>query len=542
MSKKIIQCCVVASLILNFSCGDSDLITNENPNTSTYTVGGSVTGLDGDLILQLNNNEMLSIDGDQSFRFNKKFDKNDEYLVEILESPFTQNCSINNATGEIRSANVSNVSIICSDKVWIQPSITDSISPNTPGYFPKVANDNNGNIIIVWAQFDGTFSQIYKSEFRNGVWTHPTNVDDNISPNTNGVIDPRVAMDDHGNAIIVWTQSDGSYTRVFKSEYRNGAWTHPANQQDHIGLGVENANEARVAMDNNGNAIITWSQSDGNLPQVFKSEYRNGAWIHPANLSDNISIDNQIGSDAKPVMSDNGDAMIVWQQFTGVNVHVFKSEFRNGIWTNPTDFSDHVSPDGGNAFDPHPAMDDHGNAIISWTQSNTVNLQIFKAEYRNNLWSVPADLNDNISPDNFSADNSRVMMNNDSAVIAWTQSNGVNTQIFKSNKRDGDWTHPASISDNVSLDGQNTTDPSVDMDGQGNAILAWIQSDGTNMQLFQSTYHNGGWDNPATLSDNISADGQDVFHHSLSMNDSGAAVIVWSQYDSTNSRIFKSQY
>ena len=92
MFKKIIQFCVVTSIVLNFiSCGDKDVLSNQDNNTSTYTVGGSVSGLNGDLVLQLNDNELLSFEDSESFRFKKKFNNNDQYLVEILESPFNQN-------------------------------------------------------------------------------------------------------------------------------------------------------------------------------------------------------------------------------------------------------------------------------------------------------------------------------------------------------------------------------------------------------------------------------------------------------------------
>jgi hypothetical protein len=87
-------------------------------------------------------------------------------------------------------------------------------------FSPDVAMDNNGNAIIVWKQFDGLHNQIFKSEYRSGLWTHPANLSDNISPDGTTCYYPEVAMDDNGNAIITWSQTDGSYHRIFMSEYR----------------------------------------------------------------------------------------------------------------------------------------------------------------------------------------------------------------------------------------------------------------------------------------------------------------------------------
>jgi hypothetical protein len=87
-------------------------------------------------------------------------------------------------------------------------------------------------------------------------------------------------------------------------------------------------NQNPVAMDNNGNAIIIWRQSDGSNYQVFKSEYRNGVWVHPASLADNISIDGYNADSPEVAMDDNGNAIIVYIQLDGTVYRVFKSEFR----------------------------------------------------------------------------------------------------------------------------------------------------------------------------------------------------------------------
>lgn len=49
---------------------------------------------------------------------------------------------------------------------------------------------------------------------------HHSSLSDNISPDGQNARDSEIAMDNNGNAIIVWVQSDGSVFQVFKSEYR----------------------------------------------------------------------------------------------------------------------------------------------------------------------------------------------------------------------------------------------------------------------------------------------------------------------------------
>lgn len=432
-------------------------------------------------------------------------------------------------------------------KAWDIPiSLSDNISPDgTYANIPQTDMDDNGNAIVVWIQSDGSSDQIFKSEYRNGSWTHPTGLDDNISPDGQNSDSPRVAMDKNGNAIIVWRQSDGSSYQIFKSEHRNGSWTHPTGLDDNISPDGTSVFVPNVALDDNGNAIIVWYQSDGSNYQIFKSEYRNGSWTHPADSDDNISLDRTGALAPQVAMDDNGNAIIVWNQSDGSNNRIFKSEYRNGFWTHPVDSDDSVSPEEERANSTKVAMDDNGNAIIVWRQSYG---KILKSEYRNGSWTHPSDSDDKISLGETGALVPQVAMdNNGNAIIVWYQSDGSNNRIFKSEYRNGSWTHPADSDDSISPDGTRADGSEVAMDNNGNAIIVWRQSDGrlsegNITQIFKSEYRNGSWAHPTDSDDNISFDGTNAFAPQVAMDNNGNAIIIWYQSDGSNGQIFKSEY
>jgi len=428
---------------------------------------------------------------------------------------------------------------------WINPfAVSDNISPDgQDAYVSQVAMDNNGNAIITWEQSDGLNPQIFKSEYRGGVWTHPSSLTDNISQDGQDADYPQVAMDNNGNAIIIWQQSDGSNWQIFKSAYGGGIWTHPSSLSDNISPDGQDAYSPQVAMDNNGNVIITWYQFDGSNNQIFKSEYRGGVWTHPSSLTDNISPDGQHADYPQVAMDNNGNAIITWEQSDGSSSQIFKSEYRGDVWTHPSSPSDNISPNGQDASYPQMAMDNSGNAIITWHQSDGSNNQIFKSEYRGGVWTHPSSLADNISPDGQHAYYPQVAMdNNGNAIITWVQSDGSNDQTFKSAYRGGGWTHPSSPSDNISPEGQDAHYPQVAMDNNGNAIITWYQSDGSYSQIFKSEYRGGVWTHPSSLSDNISPDGQYARYPQVAMDNNGNAIIVWRQQDGSKYQIFKSEY
>ncbi len=519
-------------------------------SVNTYSVGGTVSGLSGTIVLQNNGADNLTITTNSAFTFSTEVADTSPYSVTILSDPVLQNCSVSNASGTISGADVTNVSVTCANKSWTHPaSLTDNISPDGQhAYYSRTAMDDNGNAVIVWAQSDGSCDQVFKSEYRGGAWTHPSSLTDNISPDGTCVLDdfPQVAMDNNGNAIIVWEQLDGTYYQIYKSEYRSGAWTHPSSLTANISPDGQNAEFPQVAMDNNGNAVIVWQQSDGTNSQIFKSEYRNGAWTHPSSLTANISPDGQNAELPQAAMDDNGNAVIVWLQSDGTNYQIFKSEYRNGAWTHPSSPTDNISPDGKHAYEPQAAMDNNGNAVIVWYQDDgSGEDQIFKSEYRNGAWTHPANLTDNISPDvQYASDPQVAMDDNGNAVIVWQQLDGTYNQIYKSEYRGGVWTHPSALTDNISPDGQGAYYPQVAVDNNGNAVIVWQQFDngGLKYQIFKSEYRNNAWSHPSSLTDNISPDGQSAFSPQAAMDNNGNAVIVWYQSDGTYYQIFKSEY
>jgi len=89
--------------------------TTQSP-PSTYTIGGTVSGLSGSgLVLQNNAGDSLTIAKNGSFVFTTAEADGAAYAVTVATEPASpgQVCTASNSSGTIAGANVSNVSIIC---------------------------------------------------------------------------------------------------------------------------------------------------------------------------------------------------------------------------------------------------------------------------------------------------------------------------------------------------------------------------------------------------------------------------------------------
>ena len=84
-----------------------------NCTTNTYTVGGTVSGLSGTVVLKNNGSDSLSISSDGAFVFGTPIAHGGSYAVTVTTQPAGQTCSVTSGSGTIDAANVTNVSISC---------------------------------------------------------------------------------------------------------------------------------------------------------------------------------------------------------------------------------------------------------------------------------------------------------------------------------------------------------------------------------------------------------------------------------------------
>lgn len=131
--------------------------------TATYTLGGSLSGLQAGntIVLQNNAGDNLSIDSNGSFTFSTSLVQNAAYDVTVLTQPNTpeQDCVVTNGSGLMPAANVTNIEVNCTTTTGFTVGGTVSGLEGTG----MVLQNNLGDDLAVEA---------------NGTFTFPTRLDD----------------------------------------------------------------------------------------------------------------------------------------------------------------------------------------------------------------------------------------------------------------------------------------------------------------------------------------------------------------------------
>ncbi|MBU6512584.1 MAG: beta-propeller fold lactonase family protein [Betaproteobacteria bacterium] len=123
-------------------------------SSSTYTIGGSVSGLAAGQSLSLLNNgsDSLRVSGNGSFSFPTAVARGASYVVTVGSQPAAQVCTVGNGSGTDVAANVNDVSVSCSTSSY---TVGGTVSGLAAGQTLTLL-DNGGDALTVSG--NGSFS------------------------------------------------------------------------------------------------------------------------------------------------------------------------------------------------------------------------------------------------------------------------------------------------------------------------------------------------------------------------------------------------
>jgi hypothetical protein len=169
---------------------------------------------------------------------------------------------------------------------------------------PAVAMDDHGGAVASWLWSNGSFLVVQAaSRMAAGEWSEPQV----LSGPGRSASRPQVVVDGNGNAIIGWARYNGSWTSAQVAERPAGGVWRPAQDLSHRG---GNTYGIDLAINRRGDAVATWIQSHlastGDLWSAFRLA-RSRSWSGPIAVSDEWQ-----GLQARVAIDEAGNATVVW--------------------------------------------------------------------------------------------------------------------------------------------------------------------------------------------------------------------------------------
>jgi hypothetical protein len=349
-------------------------------------------------------------------------------------------------------------------------------------------------------------------------WTAPVD----LSANGRPAEDSQVAVDIDGDAVLTWSRLDGSGFSLVQARARSAAGALTSVQT--LSAGGQNAFNPHVAVDDGGNAVFVWRRFDG-INWRIQARARSAA----GGLSavQNLTPAGVNGEEPRVAVDADGDAVFAWlQPMSGRRAVVTRSRSTAGVLT-PIQT---VSDVGQLALDPQVGVDAGGNAVFTWRWSNGINFLVqTRARSAGGVLSAVQILSS--TGQNGFEPQVAVDVDGD-AVFTWRRSDGT---TFRAQARRRSAAGALSAVQTLSAGGQDAFSPKLGVDDVGNAVFAWERFDGIAVRIQARARP---W-TTGTLSavQDLSSAGEDAFGPQIAVDATGDAVVTWEGFDGTNSRI-----
>ncbi|GEM_PF-2854051 len=385
-------------------------------------------------------------------------------------------------------------------EAWGEPLVLQEGVVRPGATAPRVAMNDDGDIITAWVSGDGTSSQVNARLFSDGAWGEVTTIS-SMPTQANYV---EVEMNDDGDAVIVWQQTVSPGYVIYACTYIDGTWgtARPVSPEG------GRAFMPQAIIDSDKKAIITWLQDEQEWSYIYASVLSGEVLEGPTR----ISLDPGRALSPQIVADGDGGAMIVWSQRQGMRVTIDSVTYSDGTWSDIRTFSDAMI----DCFGCHVALDGAGNGIMAWNQNNGAAYSLVAVICTDGSWGTPQKIA--VAVDG-GADPEVAIGPGGDAVVAWKQFVNDYSVIRALTWSDGAWGTTSVISDPA----RHSLPCQVAMDDAGNTIAVWSQSGPSGSAIVANTYAGGAWKGYET----ISLPDQDCYESALAMNGAGYAIAVW---------------
>ncbi len=257
----------------------------------------------------------------------------------------------------------------------LSPAVPAQQALSRGAFEPALAVGHDGAVVVTWLRGvdDSAVARARARYFDPGTGWEPASTLSGVETRT-----PAVAVGTDGHAVVVFTR----FARALAALHRSGGgWTTPVL----VGRHVE---PPQVAMDDAGDATVVWSalEADGAFRPEAVTRPADGSWTVPVTLD-------PVASGAEPVVGCGplGRCRVAWARPDGQVVASSRTvTSAGGSWSAPNE----VAPAGATVLATPPyvglAIARSGAALLAWTRVDT-GRRVVEAAHRpaHAPWGVP---------------------------------------------------------------------------------------------------------------------------------------------------------
>ena len=335
-----------------------------------------------------------------------------------------------------------------------------------------------------------------------------------------------VAIAPNGDYVVVWTHTTDN-DKIFGKVLDSAGNEKVAQFQVNVVNGA--SNNAGVAMDDNGNFVVTWTKGNDIFMRRFQA---NGTAVDLVDVTVNTFTVNQ-QENPSVSMNGGGDFVIAWQSSAVGNEGIFvrQGSFAGGLIGSDITVDLDIA-----SQDPSVDINDDGKFVVVWQKGNEPHAQRFDASGMPRGSAIDIDPILSLTLEQHAV--VAIQSSGDFVVAYRTEVTGLEGVYMWRYRDDGT---SYGLGTKVSS-GTSHVAPSIGMDSFDNYTIVYEgDGDGSGKGVFGRSYDSGGTAQGAQFQINqTTLNAQD--RASVAMLDPNNFVVVWTGSDGSQTDVFARQF
>ena len=198
--------------------------------------------------------------------------------------------------------------------LWTPDGVPVSVAP-TNAWYPKLVSDDTGGAIVAWQDWrSGTYDVYAQRVGAAGVALWMAN-GVAVCAAAGDQVDPRLARDAAGGAIVVWDDARGTTHDIYAQRVSGGGAIAWATNGVAVCAAAAHQIAPAVAPDGAGGAVVAWQDQRGGGNDIYAQ--RVGPWGAPAWTADGVAVCAAAGNHLRATVATHGDegSVIAWEDF-----------------------------------------------------------------------------------------------------------------------------------------------------------------------------------------------------------------------------------
>ncbi len=246
---------------------------------------------------------------------------------------------------------------------------------------PAIAVDGAGNFVVVWEDARNDDGDIYAQRYAADGSALGANFKVNDDSGSVRQGEPAIAMDGHGNFVVVWEDYRNGNADIYAQRYDADGHALGTNFKVNDDSGSVDQRFPAIGVDSAGNVVVVWQDERNGHADIFAQRYAANGSVLDVNfqINDDTGSENHVGPAI--AVDGKGNFMIVWEDYRNGDTDIYARRY--AIDGSAIGASFKVNDDSVSArqFEPAITMDGAGNFVVVWTDGRNDKGDIYLQRY-----------------------------------------------------------------------------------------------------------------------------------------------------------------